>query len=295
VARQVSLVPGPVTGLCVGTKNQYCVPGFSMKLREMVDVPPWEWPESAHETLLTAVRDRKALHGDRLVAAELAGDMAVIDDELAEALLAVTEAADENVDLRCQAAISLGPALEAADIDGFDDPDDLVIGEETFRRIQETLQRLHEDAEVPKEVRRHTLEASVRAPQEWHREAVRRAYDSGDTEWRRTAVFCMRAFPGFDDRILEALESEDVGTEIQAVLAAAAFELQKAWPHIEALIGSEQTDKELLLAAIEAVAALRPAEAGEVLADLATSDDEDIVEAVQEAMGLPIFDGETLH
>jgi hypothetical protein len=266
-----------------------------MKLRELVDTPPWDWPESAHDMLLAAVRDRKAAAADRLVAAELAGDLVVIDDELAEALLGVVEAADENVDLRGQAAISLGPALEEADTGGFDDPDDLVIGEETFGRIQQTLRRLHEDGDVPKQVRRHTLEASVRAPQEWHREAIRRAYDSGDTEWRRTAVFCMRALPGFDDRILEALESEDVGTEIQAVLASAAFELEKAWPHVEALIASEQTDKELLLAAIEAVTALRPAEADEVLADLATSDDEDVAEAVREALGLPEFEGETLH
>jgi hypothetical protein len=266
-----------------------------MKLRELVDVPPWEWPESAHDTLLAAVRDRKAKDGDRLIAAELAGDMVVIDDELAEALLAVVEAGDEKVDLRCQAAISLGPALEEAYTGGFDDPDDLVIGEETFVRIQQALRRLHEDTDVPKEVRRHTLEASVRAPQEWQREAIRRAYDSRDTEWRRTAVFCMRAFTGFDDRILEALESQDVGTEIQAVLAAAACELEKAWPHVEALIASEETDKELLLAAIEAVAALRPAEARELLAAHAISDDEDVAEAAREALGLPEFESETLH
>jgi hypothetical protein len=40
----------------------------------------------------------------------------------------------------------------------------------------------------------------------------------------------------------------------------------------------------LLLAAIDAVGSIRPAEAGEILVDLADSDDEEIAEAAEEAM-----------
>jgi hypothetical protein len=42
----------------------------------------------------------------------------------------------------------------------------------------------------------------------------------------------------------------------------------------------------LLLAAIGAVASIRPSEAGSILVDLADSDDEEIAEAVDEAIGM---------
>jgi hypothetical protein len=53
-----------------------------------------------------------------------------------------------------------------------------------------------------------------------------------------------------------------------------------------ALITSKTTDKALLLAAIEGVVGIRPQEAPEILGDLLDSDDEDIVEAVHEALAM---------
>ena len=49
---------------------------------------------------------------------------------------------------------------------------------------------------------------------------------------------------------------------------------------------SDETDKPLLFAAIEAVASIRPEEAPEILGDLTDSDDEDIVEAAFEALAM---------
>ncbi len=49
---------------------------------------------------------------------------------------------------------------------------------------------------------------------------------------------------------------------------------------------SKQANKALLIAAIEAVADIRPHEAVHVLGDLADSDSEDIVTAVEEAMAV---------
>jgi len=54
---------------------------------------------------------------------------------------------------------------------------------------------------------------------------------------------------------------------------------------VTALVTSGETETSLLLAAIEAIAGIRPDEAGEILRDLADSDDEDIVAAVHEAHG----------
>ena len=135
-------------------------------------------------------------------------------------------------------------------------------------------------------MRRRILEASVRAPQDWHQDAVRAAYSSADEVWRLTAVFCMRFVRGFDEQILEALDSKNPDIHCEAVLAAGNWEVDAAWPHVAALVASEETDKPLLLAAIAAAASIRPHEAAEILDDLADSDDEDIVAAVDEALAM---------
>jgi len=258
--------------------------GSNMDVKALRDIPPWEWPAGAGKIFLDILRGGQAAEADRLLAAELAGDFTVINDELADALLSILRSDDEPEKLRGQAAISLGPVLEHADMDGFEEADDVPIAKRTFHRIQESLRKLYMDAGVPKYVRRRILEGSVRAPQKWHGEAVRAAYGSDDEAWRLTAVFCMRFVRGFDAQILEALESRNADVHYEAVCAAGAWGVHAAWPHIAALVTSGETDKPLLLAAIEALPSIRPREAAKILDDLTDSDDEDIVEAVSEAM-----------
>jgi HEAT repeat protein len=95
-----------------------------------------------------------------------------------------------------------------------------------------------------------------------------------------TAVFSMRWVRGFDDQILEALKSADPEIHYEAVRAAGNWGLAAAWSHIVALVHDAGAPKPLLLAAIGAVASIRPAE------DLADSDDEEIAEAADEAIGM---------
>ena len=255
-----------------------------MDLKTLLDTPPWDWPRDAGWTLRKVLVDQRANESDRLVAAELAGDFTVINKDLADALLMVVCSAAETDQLRARAAISLGPVLEQADTDGFEDPDDVPITETTFRNIQCTLKKLYLDNSTPKEVRRRILEASVRAPETWHQDAIKNAYSSGDKEWMLTAVFSMRWVRGFDEQILQALKSDDPEIHLEAVHAAGNWELDAAWPHVVELINDAHTPKPLLLAAIGAVGSIRPAEAGEVLVELADSDDEEIAEAADEAM-----------
>ena len=257
-----------------------------MDLKTLKDIPPWDWPGDAGKMFLGILRDGQADESDRLLAAELAGDFTVISDELVGALLSILRSGVEPDELRCQAAISLGPALESADTDGFDDPDDVPITEQTFHMIQESLRKLYMDADVPKNVRRRILEASVRAPQDWHQDAVRAAYSSDDGDWTLTAVFGMRFVRGFDEQILEALKNANPDVHYEAVCAAGNCGVDAAWPHITALVTSKATEKPLLLAAIDAVTSIRPREAGGIIVHLTDSDDEDIAEAADEAMAM---------
>ena len=255
-----------------------------MDLKLLLDTPPWDWPRDAGRMFLKILIDRRAKASDRLIAAELAGDFTVINDDLAGALLAIVRDASEPEGLRARAAISFGAALEQASIDEFEDPDDVPISEGMFHNIQDSLRKLYFDTTTPKEVRRRILEASVRAPEAWHRDAIGQAYSSGDREWMLTAVFAMHCVRGFDNQILAALESADPDTHYEAVRAAGNWELDAAWDHIVELLNDPDTPKPLLLAAIGAAGSIRPAEAGVILVDLADSEDEDIAEAADEAM-----------
>jgi hypothetical protein len=255
-----------------------------MDLKTLLDTPPWDWPRDAGKTFLKILIDRRAKASDRLAAAELAGDFTVINDDLADALLAVAGDAGEPQKLRARAAISFGAILEHADLGGFDELDEMPITEGMFRKIQDSLRKIYLDNDSPKEVRRRVLEASVRAPEAWHPDAIGQAYSSRDREWMLTAVFAMRWVRGFDTQILAALESTDPDVHCEAVDAAGSWELDAAWDHVVELVNDPDTPKPLLLAAIGAVGSIRPKEAGVILVDLADSDDEDIAEAADETM-----------
>ena len=257
-----------------------------MNLKTLKDTPPWDWPRDAGKRFLKVLIDPHAKDSERLLAADLAGDAIAMNDELAECLLSIIRNSGEPDRLRARAATSLGPVLELAYIDEFEEPDAVPITERTFRNIQESLQMAYLDESIPKIVRRRILEASVRAPEEWHKPAIKAAYSSGDEDWMLTAVFSMRWVRGFDIPILEALKSANRDIHREAVKAAGNSEVDAAWPHIVALVKDSRTPKPVLLSAIEAIASIRPAEAGQVLGELMDSNDEDIADAAFEAIAM---------
>jgi HEAT repeat protein len=267
-----------------------------MDLRTLEETPPWEWPKDTDKMLLDILRKGRADDPDRMLAVQLAGESTVVNDELARALLSVAQNDKEDGEVRGAALIALGPALEQADMMGFDEEDYIVISEDVFRMLQSSLQKLYMNPDLPKDIRRSVLEAAVRAPQQWQYEAVRAAYAGNDEAWRLTAVFCMGYLDGFDAQIMEALGSDDPDIHFHAVCAAGNWDVHDAWPHIAALVRSDGTDKELRIAAIGALAGIRPEESVTILNELIDSEDEDIVEAVFEALamagGLTEFEGE---
>src|ERR1035441_2280703 len=143
-----------------------------MDLKDLLDTPPWDWPRDAGKRFQKVLIDDRAGESDRLVAAELAGGLTVVNDELAASLTAIVRNPNEPDRLRAKAAISLGPVLEQAYTFEFEDPDDVPITERTFRHIQNSLEEVYCNETTPKGVRRRVLEASVRAPESWHQDAI---------------------------------------------------------------------------------------------------------------------------
>lgn len=258
-----------------------------MSLVRLRDTPPWDWPPNAGQMLLDVLRDDRTSEADLELAAQLAGDLTVINEELVDALLAILRSGDRSETVRGQAAISLGPVLEDADTAaGFDDDAELPIAKRTVAVIRESLRTLYMDAGIPAGVRRRILEASVRAPEDWHPGAIRAAYASDDQAWRLTAVFCMRFVRGFDAQIVEALDSVHPDIRHEAVGAAGTWAIDAAWPHVAAILTSTETDKPLLLEAIDAAASIRPQEAVVLFDELTDRDDEDVADAIEDALAM---------
>lgn len=255
-----------------------------MNLQTLADMPPWEWPTNADEVISKVLREKDTAVSDLILAVEMAGSEVVMNDNIAALLLTVVRDSGGSEELRCKAAISLGPALEHGDTMEFDDPDDLILSEEKFNEVREALRDIYQDGGTPKTVRRKVLEAAVRAPMDWHKEAIQTAYESNDEEWILTAVFCMGYVEGFEEQILESFASKNPDIYYEAVCSAGNREIEAAWPYIEGLITGEEIDKSLLIAAIDAAAHINPSEALEILTDYSYSNDEEIAEAAEDAL-----------
>jgi uncharacterized protein (UPF0147 family) len=252
--------------------------------------PPWDWPEGTDVWLLAVLRDDRTSESDRLIAAQLAGDSVVINDPLAGELLAILRNSGASEQLRSAAAISVGPVIELADTEGFDEPDEAPILENTFDSIRKTLRDVYQDPGTPKLVRRRVLEASVRSREDWHREAVRAAVGSSDVEWRQTAVFSMGYVDGFDREIISALSDTHPAIQYEAVRAAGNRGLKAAGPIIVRLLGQRNVEKSLLLAAIMATPDICREEAYDSLVRLSESSDPDIAGAAEEALASPAME-----
>lgn len=268
-----------------------------MDMHMLASLVDWDWPPDASEAILAALRNGETLKTERLLAAELAGEWHVMDDVVAEELLRILGDSEEPEVLRVQAARSLGPALARGWEEEDDEWDQPPLSEETLNWAQTSLRRTYSRPDTPGEVRRQILETSVRYPEAWHRGAVRAAYRDGDRLWRITALSCMRYLPGFGDEIVEALGSGDGELQCLAVEAASDQAVGGAWPYVQDLIlsaaggatllpGEPELGRSLLVAAMNAVAVLRPLEAHRTLNGLAQSDDEEIAQAALEVLDL---------
>jgi len=266
-------------------------------VKRLYDTPSWKWPARAGAMIYAAISDGVAPHNERLLALELAGDPVVINDRMAGALVAILRDAKEGEEIREQAVMSLGPALEMAYLDDMDFVDDVPgemvddelcpgISGSLLVGIQEDLSRLYRDAAMPEPVRHRILETSVRAPWDWHVNAVNAAYHSSDKEWRLTAVFCMGYLAGFEAQLAEALQNPDPDIALEAVGAAVNHGMDEALPRLREILGAPPPDKEILLRAIDLVPEIWPEEADELLGYLVNAPDREIATVALDALVL---------
>ncbi|MEO8594706.1 MAG: hypothetical protein ABI759_15420 [Candidatus Solibacter sp.] len=244
---------------------------------------PWQWPSDIAHKFRAVLRDRQAEPAVRLIVADIAGETPDMTPGLASTLLDVAADNSETEELRAKAAIALGPTLELVNW-ALGDPEDMPVPDKTYVKIARTLERIYANPNDPKLVRRRVLEAAVRGPlEDWHEEAVRTAYASEDIEWKVTAVFCMDYVKGFDQAILESLQSPDEDVLFHALQAAGTWELDAAWPTLLRIAQDESADKKLRMEAMAGLSYVRPAESLEILDGLQAHSDSELAEAAEAA------------
>lgn len=214
-----------------------------------------------------------------------------MDDEVARAFLDVASS-DAPERVRADTIIGLGPVIDEAGID-FDDEEDEgfamdpdlgpPISREMFETIVREVRGLYEDETQPKLVRRRALEVLVRDPQPWHTAEIRRHFASDDPEWKVTGIFGMGYVPGFDAEIAAAVQSESGKLLFEAVRAAGSMEVTGAAKRIRELATSKTGDRDLRLAAIDALPQVDP-DSFDLLQRLAGSDDHEIADAAEAAL-----------
>lgn len=234
-----------------------------------------ESPRESRPALLAALEsdDPDMKHRALEFSAEL-----IDGDRMALRHVELVEDPGEETRVRVRAAEALGPVLESArDRARGGRAKGSPISAEGYRRIQRRFERFYRSAQAPKIVRRRVLEASVRSPEDWHRGAIRAAWNSADPAWRRTAVTAMGRLVGFREVLAEALEDEDPGVVCRALRATAGRDDISGVPEtfIEYATAPDHPC-ECRLAAIEALRFVQSRRAREVLSHLTHSRDDEI-------------------
>jgi len=258
-------------------------------LERLKELPPWEWPGDARETVLACLthEDPEAREASAYMAS------ALVDDEVAEALMERCKQ-DAAAEVAGAAAIALAPCLEEGYIEfGGDehetpdsDPEMVPISHNVYLRAREVLRAVYEDQGRPTLTRRQALEASVRAFDPWQEDAVRACLGAGDDAWRLTGVYCMAFVPGFQAEILKALDDEHLPVRRAAVMAAGEQEVAEAGPAVLAMARDEGLDLDMRVVAVEALGHLTPPGSVEFLEQLAGGDDEDLAGVAEEVLDL---------
>ena len=226
--------------------------------------------------------------------------LAEMNDEIAEQFLAIAES-NASEDVRADVVIGLGPIMEECgddyDENGetlFEDEEGPALSFEKFTDAKKRLRALYDDESQPQLVRRRALETLVRDPQAWQRDEISKLAASSDVNWRRTAVFCMGYFAGFEETIMKTLDDPDQDLVFEAVRAAGSQEMSEAAEKIRSFVESAE-DRDVKLEAILALPYV-DRDSIETLEDLAESDDAEIAEAAETALDdLTMLQGEDLY
>ncbi len=183
---------------------------------------------------------------------------------------------DPSSDVRAAAALSLGRFLLLGEYDQID--------KSAARRVEEALLEAYNAPDQDVVVRRRVLEALANSSLDELPDMILEAYEDDDDIMRVGAVFAMgrSSDPRWNRYVLDELGSSDSGMLFEATRASGELEIEEALPDLLRLLGDE--DIEIRDAAVWALGRIGGREARRALKACCASDDEDLVEAAEEAL-----------
>ena len=194
---------------------------------------------------------------------------------------------DEAREVRAAAASALGRFILAGELG--DLPED-----ETVKAQEAVIAILNNTAEDV-DVRRRALEAIANCGHEIVEGAIHNAYNGDDRRMQISAVFAMgrTCDERWSDQVIRELDSDDSEMRYEAARSAGELELEEAIPHLSRLAFDE--DVEVKDVAISSLGEIGGKEAARVLnllaRDARVSGDQDLVNAIDEALGNAMLGG----
>jgi hypothetical protein len=192
---------------------------------------------------------------------------------------------DPNREVRAAATSALGRYILMGELGD--------LPESETRRALDAAVSLYQNVQEDVAIRRRALEAMANSSHSMVPGAIQSSYRSADREMRISSVFAMgrTCDDRWEDVLINELESDDAEMRYEAVRAAGELELASALPLLSKLIGDD--DREIQMAAIWALGEIGGREAMRLLTSVAEyaeeEDDEDLLEAVEDALGSASF------
>ena len=183
---------------------------------------------------------------------------------------------DPSVSVRAGAANALGRYVLLGELDKINVRYLALVREALLGTIRSSFEDL--------EARRRAVEAIAYSSEEGVREIIETAYYHEDQRMRTSAVFAMgrSADHYWSDLVINELESARPEMRYEAAMASGELGLLDAIPFLANLVND--SDREVLEAAIWALGQIGGNEARRVLYDCYREDDEFLCEAVEEAL-----------
>ncbi len=197
---------------------------------------------------------------------------------------------DVEESVRAAALVAMGRFIYLGEIESVD--------EDAARRAQDVALAIYNDVDELTEVRRRAVEALGSATRPDLTEIIQEAYESDEAPMRASALFAMgRSFDqDWAPIVLEELTSDDPEMRYEAARSAGELELEDAIPFLASILLDD--DREVIEVAIAALGEIGGGEARALLENAIEraqiAEDEELVEAIQEALELASLVGENL-
>ncbi|MBZ0298256.1 MAG: HEAT repeat domain-containing protein [Anaerolineae bacterium] len=204
------------------------------------------------------------------------------DDDTLELMNRLIDLAqwDESIQVRATAIEALGRFILLGELGDLPEIETI--------RAQDAAVNLLTNLDEDVDVRRRALEAIANCGHEIVNEAIDEAYTSDDPRMQASALYAMgrTCDNRWDEIVLREIDHIDPAIRYEAARASGELEIEEAVPHLARLVqGHDREIKEVAIWSLGEIGGSYALKILGALADEAEQDDDDLLEAIEEALG----------